>query len=352
MSCLSFPMSAKIGLLTGGGDCPGLNAAIRAIVRCASADGAEILGIRNGWQGMIEDDVVELDRNAVAGILPRGGTILGTSRINPLRDDESIVRVKDNWKKFGLAGLIVVGGEGSLSAARDLWRDHGLQIVGIPKTIDNDICGTDFTFGFETAVSIVTDAIDRLHSTAESHHRVMVVEVMGRHTGWIAAYGAIAGGADIVLVPEHPFRIAKVCELLSNRKKDGRAFSIIVVAEDAHPHPDEDFLTEEQNSSIYRHDRLGGIGEVLADKIERCTDIQSRVTKLGYVQRGGSPTAFDRILATRFGIKAYEMIREAKWGEMAAIRGNRIISIPLAEAVGELKRLDEEIYRVAEVFFG
>src|SRR3989441_9352253 len=352
MSCLSFPMSAKIGLLTGGGDCPGLNAAIRAIVRCASADGAEILGIRNGWQGMIEDDVVELDRNAVAGILPRGGTILGTSRINPLRDDESIVRVKDNWKKFGLAGLIVVGGEGSLSAARDLWRDHGLGIVGIPKTIDNDICGTDFTFGFDTAVSVVTDAIDRLHSTAESHHRVMVCEVMGRHTGWIAAYGGIAGGADVVLVPEHPFRLSRICDVLRQRQEQGRPFSIVVIAEDAHPHTDEDFLTQEQGVSLYRHDRLGGIGEALAIEIERCTGLQARVTKLGYVQRGGSPTPFDRILATRFGIKAYEMVRAGEWAQMTALRGTSIVSVPLSDAVGDLKRLDEEIYRVAEVFFG
>src|SRR2546425_1242288 len=329
MSCLSFPMSAKIGLLTGGGDCPGLNAAIRAIVRCASADGAEILGIRNGWQGMIEDDVVELDRNAVAGILPRGGTILGTSRVNPLQDEQSIASVKANWKRFELSGLIVVGGEGSLSAARDLWRDHGLGIVGIPKTIDNDICGTDFTFGFDTAVSVVTDAIDRLHSTAESHHRVMVVEVMGRHTGWIAAYGGIAGGADVVLVPEHPFRISRVCELLASRQRDGRAFSIVVVAEDAHPHADEVFLKPDQYQTLYRHDRLGGIGEALAAEIERCTDIQTRVTKLGYVQRGGSPTPFDRILATRFGIKAYQMIRTGDFGEMTALRGNRIVSASL-----------------------
>ena len=247
---------------------------------------------------------------------------------------------------------MVVGGEGSLSAARDLWRDHQLQIVGIPKTIDNDICGTDFTFGFDTAVSIVTDAIDRLHSTAESHHRVMVVEVMGRHTGWIAAYGGIAGGADVVLVPEHPFRISRVCDLLEHRKKDGHLFSIVVVAEDAHPHPDEAFLTEDQSNAIYRHNRLGGIGEALAAEIERCTDIQTRVTKLGYVQRGGSPTAFDRILATRFGIKAYEMIQEGRWGQMAALRGARVTAVPLDDAVCELKRLDEEVYRVAEVFFG
>jgi 6-phosphofructokinase 1 len=227
-----------------------------------------------------------------------------------------------------------------------------MQIIGIPKTIDNDICGTDYTFGFDTAVSIVTDAVDRLHSTAESHHRVMVCEVMGRHTGWIAAYGGIAGGADVVLVPEHPFRISRVCDLLKQRQQQGRAFSIVVVAEDAHPHPDEDFLTQEQGSSIYRHDRLGGSGEALAAEIERCTSIQTRVTKLGYVQRGGSPTAFDRILATRFGIKAYQMVREGQWGHMTALRGTRIVSVPLEDAVGELKRLDEEIYHVAEVFVG
>jgi len=342
----------RVGVLTAGGDCPGLNAVIRAVVRRAAADDVDVVGIKNGWRGLVENDHVELTRASVTGILPRGGTILGTSRLNPIKDEQLIERLKENLRILRLDGVIVVGGEGSLSAARDLWHDHQVQLVGIPKTIDNDVCGTDFTFGFDTAVSIVTDAIDRLHSTAESHHRVMVVEVMGRHTGWIAAYGGIAGGADIVLVPEHPFRVTKVCELLSNRKKVGRAFSIIVVAEDAHPHPDEDFLTEEQSRSIYRHDRLGGIGEVLADEIERCTGFQTRVTKLGYVQRGGSPTAFDRILATRFGIKAYELVREGDWGQMVAIRGNRIVSVPLAEAVGEMKRLDDEIYRVAEVFFG
>jgi len=342
----------RIGVLTGGGDCPGLNAAIRAIVRRASADSVDVLGIRNGWLGLVENDCLELTRSAVIGILPRGGTILGTSRFNPLKDEQSVVRLKENWETHKLSGLVVVGGEGSLSAARDLWRDHQLQIVGIPKTIDNDICGTDFTFGFDTAVSIVTDAIDRLHSTAESHHRVMVVEVMGRHTGWIAAYGGIAGGADVVLVPEHPFRISRVCDLLEHRKKDGHLFSIVVVAEDAHPHPDEAFLTEDQSNAIYRHNRLGGIGEALAAEIERCTDIQTRVTKLGYVQRGGSPTPFDRILATRFGIKAYEMIQEGRWGQMAALRGTRIMAVPLDDAVHDLKRLDEEIYRVAEVFFG
>jgi 6-phosphofructokinase 1 len=342
----------RIGILTAGGDCPGLNAAIRAVVRSASADGVEVLGIRNGWLGLFENDVEPLTRTSVNGILPRGGTILGTSRFNPVKDQQSLERVKENWKTHQLSGLIAVGGEGSLSAARDLWRDHQMPLVGVPKTIDNDVCGTDYTFGFDTAVSIVTDAIDRLHSTAESHHRVMVVEVMGRHTGWIAAYGGIAGGADVVLVPEHPFRLSRICALLLQRLKQGRAFSIVAVAEDAHPHPDEDFLSEEQSNSIYRHARLGGIGEALAAEIERCTGIQTRVTKLGYVQRGGSPTAFDRILATRFGLKAYEMVKAENWGHMTALRGTQVISIPLTEAVGELKRLDENIYHVAEVFFG
>lgn len=342
----------RIGILTAGGDCPGLNAAIRAVVRCASSDNVEVLGIRNGYLGLADNDVMPLTRATVNGILPRGGTILGTSRYNPLKDEQCLELVRENWKTNRLDGLIVVGGEGSLSAARDLWTKHQIQLVGIPKTIDNDVCGTDFTFGFDTAVSIVTDAIDRLHSTAESHHRVMVVEVMGRHTGWIAAYGGIAGGADAVLVPEHPFRISRVCDLLQQRKKQGRAFSIVVVAEDAHPHPDESFLSEEQNAMIYRHNKLGGIGEVLAAEIENCTGIQTRVTKLGYVQRGGSPTAFDRILATRFGIKAYDMVRSGEWGQMTALRGNRIVPVPLSEAVGDLKRLDENIYHVAEIFFG
>jgi 6-phosphofructokinase 1 len=322
------------------------------VVRSASADGVEVLGIRNGYLGLFENEAEPLTRERVNGILPRGGTILGTSRFNPTKDEQCIPRLKENWRAHQLAGLIVVGGEGSLSAARDLCRDYQMQIVGVPKTIDNDVCGTDYTFGFDTAVSIVTDAVDRLHSTAESHHRVMVCEVMGRHTGWIAALGGIAGGADVILVPEHPFRISRVCELLKHRQQQGRPFSIVVIAEDAHPHPDEDFLTPEQGAVLYRHDRLGGIGETLAAEIERCTGLQTRLTKLGYVQRGGSPTAFDRILATRFGVKAYEMVRAGQWGQMTALRGTRIVSVPLETAVGELKRLDEEIYRVAEVFFG
>src|SRR5687767_1946780 len=344
--------SARIGILTGGGDCPGLNAVIRAVVRRSMQEDLFVLGIKNGWQGLIEGDVEPLTRYSVAGIQYKGGTILGTSRANPVGSVEALQKIRENWRKYGLHALIVAGGNGTLGAALRMHQDEGYSVVGVPKTIDNDICATDFTFGFDTAVTIVTDAIDRLHSTAESHHRVMVVEVMGRHTGWIAAYGGIAGGADVVLVPEHPFRISRVCELLAHRKSEGRAFSIVVVAEDAHPHPDEVFLSEEEYASIYRHDRLGGIGEALAAEIERCIGIQARVTKLGYVQRGGSPTPFDRILATRFGIKAYEMIRAGEFGRMAALRGNKIESASLDEAIGELKRLDEEIYRIAEIFFG
>ncbi len=347
-------MSVRIGILTGGGDCPGLNAVIRAVVRRAVAESepSDILGIKNGWRGLIEDDVVPLTRQSVSGILPRGGTILGTSRVNPEDDEQILTRIRATWEKHQLDSLIVVGGEGTLKAARDMWRDHRYRIVGIPKTIDNDLGGTDFSFGFDTAVTIVTDAVDRLHSTAESHHRVMVIEVMGRHTGWIAAYGGIAGGADVILVPEHPFLISRICELLKHREAEGKAFSIVVVGEDARPHESEDFLSREIREEIYRHDRLGGIGYYLAREIEKCTGLETRVTNLGYVQRGGSPTAFDRVLATRFGVKAFEMVKAGEWGRMASLRGTQIVSVPLDEAVHNLKRLDEEIYRVAEVFFG
>lgn len=342
----------RVGILTGGGDCPGLNAVIRAVVRRAALAQTEVVGIKNGWLGLVEDQVEPLSRDSVSGILPRGGTILGTSRFNPVNNQDDIARLAENWEKYHLSSLIVVGGEGTLSAALELWREHHYPLVCIPKTIDNDICGTDMTFGFDTAVQVVTEAVDRLHSTAESHHRVMVVEVMGRHTGWIAAYGGIAGGADVILVPEHPFRLSHVCELLRHRQEQGRAFSIVVVAEDAHPHPDEDFLSQETRDSIYRHDRLGGIGTVLAAEIERCMRIETRITKLGYVQRGGTPTPFDRVLATRFGVKAFEMTETEEWGRMVALSGSQITSIPLEKAVGELKTLCEEIYHVAEVFFG
>ena len=345
-------MSVRIGILTAGGDCPGLNAVIRAVVRRALVEDAQVFGIKNGWRGLIEDDILPLTRRSVSGILPRGGTILGTSRTNPFDEASFLERIRHTWGTHRLDAMIVVGGDGTLRTARDMWREHNYPIIGVPKTIDNDVGGTDFTFGFDTAVSIVTDAIDRLHSTAESHHRVMVVEVMGRHTGWIAAYGGIAGGADVVLVPEHPFRLSRVCDFIRHRVAQGSSFSIIVVAEDARPVPEENFLSEEVCQLIYQQGRLGGIGTVLAREIERVAGIETRVTQLGYVQRGGTPTAFDRVLATRFGIKAFEMVAAAEWGQMVAIQGNSIVSIPLDEALREVKKLSDEIYQVAELFFG
>jgi phosphofructokinase-like protein len=346
-------MGLRVGILTGGGDCPGLNAVIRAVVRRSMlVEGAEVYGVMNGWRGLVEDDVKQLTRLSVTGILPRGGTILGTSRTNPQDGADYPERIRATWDKYELDGLIVVGGEGTLRAARDVWHEHKLPLVGIPKTIDNDLDGTDFPFGFDTAVNTVMEAVDRLHSTAESHHRVMVIEVMGRHSGWIAAYGGIAGGADVILVPEHPFRISRICDLLRHRERQGSAFSIIVVAEDAHPHPEENFLDKETGSQIYRQGRLGGIGFHLALKIESRTGIETRHANLGYVQRGGSPSAFDRVLATRFGVKAFEMVMEKRWGQMVALRGSNIACVPLDDAVRKIKPLDEEIYHVAEVFFG
>lgn len=341
-----------VGILTGGGDCPGLNAVIRAVVRRAIANRIRVLGIRNGWLGLIDSEVEPLTRYSISGILPRGGTIIGTSRVNPFRSEECLQKIRDNWRKFGLDALIAVGGDGTLKAALRMWRDQKYPIVAVPKTIDNDLKGTDFTFGFDTAVSVATHAIDRLHTTAESHHRVMVVEVMGRHTGWIAACSAIAGGADIVLVPEVPFRISKVCQLLKHRKEAGRAFSIVVVAEDAHPHPDENFLSSEQFNKIFQHERLGGIGQLVAQKIEEMTQIETRVTALGYVQRGGTPTSFDRILATRFGISALDLVMRGEFGQMVALHGNSITKVPIEYAVSGIKLLSEEIYKTAEVFFG
>lgn len=345
-------MNKRIGILTSGGDCPGLNAVIRAVVRRAALSSTDVLGVKNGWRGLIEGDIQPLTRSSVTGILPRGGTILGTSRATPTKDAQTIEAIKHNWQVFDIAGLIVVGGEGTLRGALELWRNHSLPLVGVPKTIDNDLNGTDRTFGFDTAVGVVADAIDRLHSTAESHHRVMVVEVMGRHTGWIAAYGGIAGGADVILVPEYPFRFSRVCELLKQRQQQGRAFSIIVVAEDARPALEEDFLGDDTRAAIYQHDRLGGIGALLAREIEERLKVETRVTQLGYVQRGGSPTAYDRVLATRFGVKAFEMIEAGEWGRMVSLQGSNITSVNLSEATDNLKLLDPEIYRIAEIFAG
>jgi len=343
---LYFPTVAtkKVGVLTGGGDCPGLNAVIRAVVRRAQGRGIEVLGIRNGWLGLIEGDVEPLTSYSVIGILPKGGTILGTSRVNPLRSVEDRQRLEGNVKRFGLDALIVAGGEGTLSAAREL-HAAGLPVVGVPKTIDNDLRGTDYTFGFDTAVNIVREAIDRLHTTAESHHRVMVVEVMGRNVGWIAAFGGMAGGADLILIPEKPYRLEEMCSVLESRRRRGRSFSIVVVAEGAAPAGEP--LPEhvgEGNSS--------GVGYRVAEQIGNRMAVETRVTVLGHIQRGGSPTAFDRILATRFGIRAVDLVCEEKFGLMVGLHGTRMGTVTLKEATAGPKTMDLEQFAEAEVFFG
>ncbi len=339
-------------MLTGGGDCPGLNAAIRGVVRRALIEDIPVLGIRAGWQGLIDGRLEPLTRYSVAGMQYRGGTMLGTSRCNPLTGEESLQRIQHNWRKFGLGALIVVGGNGTLSCASTMYAQHGYSIVGIPKTIDNDVPGTDYTFGFDTAVSIATEAIDRLHTTAEAHHRVMVVEVMGRHSGWIATFAGIAGGADLILIPERPFRLSEICEMLQKRREEGRPFSIVVVAEDSRPHPDEDFLTPEQRKRIYHEEHIGGIGQLVARKIEERINISARVTVLGYIQRGGTPTAYDRVLATRLGVHAVEMVTRGQFGMMASLSGTRIVEFPLDQMANRSKTVDPELFRTAEVFFG
>ena len=345
-------MKQPLGILTGGGDCPGLNAVIRAVVRRAALEEIPVLGIQRGWDGLRDGDFMPLTRSSVSGLLPRGGTILGTSRTNPLADPDMLNRIQTNFKHSELSGLIVVGGNGTLAAAREMWHRHQMPVIGVPKTIDNDLQGTDMTFGFDTAVSIATDAIDRLHTTAESHDRVMILEVMGRMVGWIAATAGIAGGADVVLVPEKPFKISEVIELIERRRARKISFSIIVVAEAARPDESEDFLSEETKKMLYDERNLGGIGRQLAREIEKRTSIESRVTVLGYTQRGGSPTAFDRVLATRYGMGAVELALQEKWGQMVAIHGGVMTSVSLDMATQAPKTLDPDIYRTAQMFFG
>lgn len=343
----------KIGILTGGGDCPGLNPVIRAVVRKGLLERYEIIGIKNGWKGLIELDTVKLDLHSVSGILPRGGTILGTSRTNPYKKPEDLKAAIANYKKLGLDALIAVGGEDTLGVANKLCKE-GLDIVGVPKTIDNDLSGTDYTFGFDTALNIATECIDRLHTTAESHHRIMVVEVMGRHAGWIAVEAGIAGGADMILIPELPIDTDEVCKVVKKRHQRGKTFSIIVVAEGAEFKSGDTAIEVTQDAKLdaFGHVRLGGIGELLGKEIEKKTGYETRVTVLGHIQRGGSPTAFDRILGTRFGIKAVELAKHKKFGQMVNLQGNKIGSIPITEAVKELKTVDMELYEIAKVFFG
>jgi ATP-dependent phosphofructokinase / diphosphate-dependent phosphofructokinase len=346
---------ARVGLLTGGGDCPGLNAVIRAVVRSGLARGTHsFLGFRYGWAGVLRDEAVELDLQSTAGLLPRGGTILGTSRTNPFEADQretGLKRIRETLAAREVDALIPIGGEDTLGVALRLHRD-GIPIVGVPKTIDNDLGGTDATIGFQTAVQIVTDAIDRLHTTAESHNRVMVVEVMGRHAGWIATHAGIAGGADAILVSERRFDIEEVCAHLRRRHERGRSFSIVVVAEGAMPREGTLQTREDAPTDAFGHVRLGGIGVTLEKEIERRTGYETRVTILGHVQRGGTPTAYDRILATRFGVAAMDAIAAGRYGTMMALRGTEIVEVPLEEALREPKLLDPGLYETAELFFG
>jgi len=344
----------RIGILTGGGDCPGLNAVIRAITRKGIQEGDNILGILQGWKGMITGQHEELTLRAVSGLIHRGGTILHTSRTNPFKEEEGGEKVVATFKRLGLDALVAIGGEDTLGVAHRLFKEHELPVVGVPKTIDNDLSGTDVTFGFDTAVSIATEAIDRLHTTAESHDRVMVVEVMGRHTGWIAVHSGMAGGGDVILIPERPFDLDEVSEAISARHARGKNFSIIVVAEGARLDSKnaEGVVKQTEDLDEFGHVRLGGIGHFLGREIEERTGFETRVTVLGHVQRGGSPTAHDRILATLFGVRAHDLVREGKFGMMAAIVNGRIGEVALEEAVKELKTVDMDLFQVAAIFSG
>ncbi len=338
----------RIGVLTGGGDCPGLNAVIRAVARRSWERGDEVVGVREGWRGMIDQLFQPLGPGEISGILPRGGTIIGTTRTNPYKVDGGIAAVRAAFEQ--LDALVAIGGEDTLGVAARVYAELDAPVVGVPKTIDNDLSGTDYTFGFDTAVHICTEAIDRLHTTAESHNRVMVVEVMGRHTGWIAVMSGIAGGADVILIPEKPVDLDQVCGEILRRHARGKNFSIVVVSEGCELPGAEDKGEVDQ----FGHKLLAkrGVGERLGEEIESRTGFETRVTVLGHIQRGGSPTARDRVLATRFGLKASDLVAEGAFGQMAALRGDDVISVPLAEATAELKTVPDDWYDVARTFFG
>ena len=340
----------RIGVLTGGGDCPGLNAVIRAVVRKGTGMyGYEFVGFRDGWRGPLENITRPLGIPDVRGILPRGGTILGSSRTNPFKEPDGTSRITENLHRLGIDALIAIGGEDTLGVATKL-SAGGINVVGVPKTIDNDLNATDYTFGFDTAVNIATEAIDRLHTTAESHHRALIVEVMGRHAGWIALHAGMAGGANVILIPEQPFSIERVCAYVESRFQAHYA-PIIVVAEGAMPEGGDSAILEKGLDS-FGHVRLGGIGEWLASEIEKRTGKEARTTVLGHIQRGGTPTAFDRVLATRFGLHAIDAVNDGEFGTMVALHGTQIVRVPLGEATTELKLVTPELYTEAEVFFG
>jgi ATP-dependent phosphofructokinase / diphosphate-dependent phosphofructokinase len=341
----------KVGVLTGGGDCPGLNAVIRAVSRRSFARGHVIVGIREGWRGLVEAKFEPLGPREVSGLLPRGGTILGTSRTNPYRVEGGVDAVRENFEREGLDALVAIGGEDTLGVATRLHAEHEFPVVGVPKTIDNDLSATDYTFGFDTAVFTCTEAIDRLHTTAESHNRVMVVEVMGRHTGWIAVMSGIAGGADVILIPEQPVSLEDACKEIRHRHQRGKDFSIVVVSEGY----ELDGVGDADDLDEFGHVRLSerGVGARLAQEIESRTGFETRVTVLGcHVQRGGSPTPRDRVLATRYGLKAADLVHEGRFGRMAALHGDSIVDVALAEATAELKTVPDDWYEVARAFFG
>lgn len=340
----------RVGVLTGGGDCPGLNAVIRAVVRKGVTDyGYDFVGFRDGWRGPLEADTQALDIAAVRGILPRGGTILGSSRTNPMKIDGGVERIRENLAKLEVDALVAIGGEDTLGVATRLY-ENGVQVVGVPKTIDNDLGATDYTFGFDTAVNIATEAIDRLHTTAESHRRVLIVEVMGRHAGWIAIHSGMAGGANVILIPEQQFDIEQVCGWVESRFRTNYA-PIVVVAEGAIPQEGQ-MVTKDQTLDAFGHVKLSGIGDWLAAEIERRTGHEARTTVLGHVQRGGTPTAFDRWLATRFGFHAIDAVHDGEWGKMVALRGTDVITVPLDDATRELKTVPQSLYDEARTLFG
>ena len=340
----------KVGILTGGGDCPGLNAVIRAVGRRVMASEGEVIGVLEGWKGLVEGLFEQLGPREISGLLPRGGTILGTTRTNPYKVEGGVDKVLANFRDKGLDALVAIGGEDTLGVAARLHAEHGFPVVGVPKTIDNDLSATDYTFGFDTAVWIATEAIDRLHTTAESHNRVMVVEVMGRHTGWIAVMSGIAGGADMILIPEQPVSIEDACKELRSRHERGKDFSIVVVSEGY----ELEGLDDEGELDEFGHVRLSerGVGARLAHEIEKRTGYETRVTVLGHVQRGGSPTPRDRVLATRYGLKAADLVAEGRFGRMAALHGDTIVDVALTDATAQLKTVPAEWWSVAQAFFG
>ena len=341
----------KVGVLSGGGDAPGINAVIRAVVRKGILNyGNEMIGIKDGWRGLIEGIFAPLNLDTISGLLPRGGSILGTSRTNPFKDEEGAQKVLNVVKKNGIDAVVVIGGDDTLGVANKM-NELGLKCVGVPKTIDNDLGLTDYTFGFQTAVHIACEAIDRLHTTAEAHHRVMILEVMGRYTGWIALEAGIAGGADVVLIPEKPFDPKEVCRFIYQRVKRGKMFSLVVAAEGAKPIGSENIIYG-TGLDEFGHPRLGGVGYYIGKEIEKCTGIETRVVVLGHLQRGGSPIAFDRVLATRYGIAAIDLINKGQFGKMVALQGNKIVSVLLKDVIGKRKTVNLDLYEIAKVFSG